>query len=102
MFGLIVYVLVALATKTLLRNPEWQSHIPLFTSGLKLNPRNGLLLANLGKEMRELGDWESAERLMEMGIEASPTHSAAYINLGKIRFQNQRYAEAEEVKMLHA
>ena len=101
-FGLIAYVLAALATKTLLRNPEWQSHIPLFTSGLKLNPRNGLLLANLGKEMRELGDCESAERLMEMGIEASPTHSAAYINLGKTRFQNQRYAEAEEVKMLHA
>ena len=93
----IAYVMLAHSIKTVLRNPEWQSHIPLFTSGLRLNPRNGLLLSNLGKEVKDTGDWERAEMLIKMGVAVSPTHSGAYMNLGKIRYNSQRYQEAEEV-----
>ena len=95
--ALMVYVILSFSVKTVVRTPEWQSHIPLFTSGLTMNPRNGLLLSNLGKETKDTGDWELAERFIKMAIEVSPNHSGGYINLGKIRFHDQRYAEAIEV-----
>ena len=93
----VVYVILCFSIKTLIRNPEWKSHIPLFTSGLRMNSRNGLLLSNLGKEIKDTGDWEHAERLIKMAIIVSPTHSGGYMNLGKIRFHSGRYEEAIEV-----
>ena len=94
---MIAYITITYSIKTLVRNPEWQSHIQLFTSGLRFNPRNGLLLSNLGKEVKDTGDWERAEKLIMKGVEVSPTHSGAYINLGKIRYHSQKYEEAQEV-----
>ena len=93
----IAYVGVTHSVKTVLRNPEWRSHIPLFASGLRFNPRNGLLLSNLGKEYDDLGEMEKAEKIIMMGVAASPTHSGAYMNLGKIRYHDARYTEAVQV-----
>ena len=95
--SLLAYVVIAHSVKTVVRIPEWHSHIPLFTAGLRFNPKNGLLLSNLGKEVKDTGDWERAERIIEMGVEASPTHSGAHINLGKIRYHSKKYKEAVAV-----
>ena len=90
----IVYILAVQSVKTVARNPEWKSHIPLFESGIRLNPRNGLLLSNLGKELKEAGDWELAEKVLKRAVEVSPTHSGGHMNLGKIQFHSKRYSEA--------
>ena len=94
---LTLYVFVIHSVKTIVRNPQWQSHIPLFTSGLTLNPNNGLLMSNLATETKEAGDWDRAEKLLWRAIQVSPTHSGAYMNLGKILFHSQRHEEAVPV-----
>ena len=90
----VLYVLVIQSVKTITRNPEWKSHIPLFKSGIRLNPHNGLLLSNLGKELKQVGDWELTESVLWKAVEVSPTHSGGHSNLGKILFHSQRYTEA--------
>ena len=68
-----------------------------FVAGLKVNPRNGLLMSNLGKEVIDAGDLSLAEELIRTGTNVSPTHSGAYLNLGKFLVKQQRFQDAEEV-----
>ena len=95
----LIYILTIQSVKTVVRNREWQSHIPLFKSGICLNPRNGLLLSNLGKELKELEDWDTAEKVLLTAVDVSPTHSGAHMNLGKLMFHSKRFSEAIPVSI---
>ena len=73
------------------------SNLTLYRSGAKFNPRNGVMLTNLGIEYGRLKNFSYAERLYRTSIEVSPTHSKGYANLGGLMEALKRYDEAEWV-----
>ena len=85
------------AGRTVLRNDDWDSNLTLYRSGAKFNPRNGVMLTNLGIEYGRLKNFSYAERLYRTSIEVSPTHSKGYANLGGLMEALKRYDEAEWV-----
>ena len=96
----LVYLIATHSTKTYIRNFDWESNMSAFKAGLKVNPRNGLLMANLGKEVIDIGDTALGEELIRRGTIVSPTHSGAYLNLGKVLVKQQRFQDAQEVMLI--
>ena len=95
----VVYLIASHSLKTVTRNPDWHSNMSVFIAGLKYNPQNGLLLSNMGKVMKDLGNLTAAEELIRRGVEVSSTHSAAHFSLGKLLYSQKRYQEVEEVTL---
>jgi tetratricopeptide (TPR) repeat protein len=68
--------------KSFQRNYDWQSNFHVYSSGVKVNPTNGVLLTNLGIEYADRQNFSYAEVLYRRAIEVCPDHSKGYGNLG--------------------
>ena len=94
-------VFLVLATlhglKTFQRNFDWQTNFHVYSSGMKVNPTNGVLLTNLGIEYAGMHNFTYAETLYRKAIEVSPDHSKGYGNLGGLLEALGQDEEAEEV-----
>ena len=83
--------------KTFQRNFDWQTNFHVYSSGMKVNPTNGVLLTNLGIEYASMKNFSYAETLYRRAIEVSPDHSKGYGNLGGLLEALGQDEEAEEV-----
>ena len=91
-------LLLLMAAHTVNRNRVWESNLTLYTSGVRCNPENGVMLTNLGIEHGRLKNYSFAEKLYRTSIQAAPDHSKGYSNLGGLLEALKRYDEAEEVR----
>lgn len=85
------------AARTMQRNRDWESKLTLYTSGMRFNPRNGVMISNLGIEHAHMKNYSFAEELYRTSIEVAPEHSRSYANLGGLMEALKRYDEAEWV-----
>ena len=95
----IVFLILATfhGLKTFQRNFDWQTNFHVYSSGMKVNPTNGVLLTNLGIEYAGMKNFTYAETLYRKAIEVSPDHSKGYGNLGGLLEALGQDEEAEEV-----
>ena len=91
-------LLLVMAAHTVYRNRVWESNLTLYTSGVRCNPQNGVMLTNLGIEHGRLKNFSFAERLYRRSIQVAPNHSRGYSNLGGLLEAHKRYEEAEKVR----
>ena len=91
-------LLLIMAAHTVHRNRVWESNLTLYTSGVRCNPQNGVMLTNLGIEHGRLKNFSFAEKLYRTSISVAPNHSRGYSNLGGLLEALKRYDEAEEVR----
>ena len=91
-------LLLVMAAHTVYRNQVWESNLTLYTSGVRCNPQNGVMLTNLGIEHGRLKNFSFAEKLYQTSIRVAPDHSRGYSNLGGLLEALKRYDEAEEVR----
>ena len=91
-------LLLLMAVHTVNRNRVWESNLTLYTSGVRCNPENGVMLTNLGIEHGRLRNYSFAEKLYRTSIQVAPDHSKGYSNLGGLLEALKRYDEAEEVR----
>lgn len=85
------------AMRTVMRNEEWVSNLSLYSSGVRCNSQNGVMLTNLGIEHGRVKNFSFAEKLYQRSIQVAPQHSRGYLNLGGLLEALKRYDEAEEV-----
>ena len=83
--------------KTFQRNYDWQTNFHVYTSGIKVNPTNGVLLTNLGIEYADRKNFSYAETMYRRAIEVAPDHSKGYGNLGGLLEALGQDEEAEAV-----
>lgn len=93
----LVLVLLSQSVKIVMRNPDWESKLTLYEAGVKMYPRNGNLLANIGLNYRKRGDSNLAEKVYRYSMEVAPESSLAFMNFGVMLKEDGRLAEAEEV-----
>ena len=99
--SLVFLVLACLhGVKTFQRNYDWQSNFHVYSSGIKVNPTNGVLLTNLGIEYSDQRNFTYAEALYRRAVEVAPDHSKGYGNLGGLLEALGQDEEAEEVSVL--
>ena len=91
-------LLLLMAVHSVYRNRVWESNLTLYTSGVRCNPQNGVMLTNLGIEHGRLKNFSFAETLYRTSIHVAPYHSRGYSNLGGLLEALKRYDEAEEVR----
>ena len=94
----VVSLLSSLAAHSYYSNLNWESNVTLYTAGVRCNPRNGVMLTNLGIEHGRLKNFSFAETLYRTSIQVAPEHSRGYSNLGGLLEALKRYDEAEEVR----
>ena len=93
-----IAVLVTLhGLRTFQRNYDWRSNFDIYSSGVKVNPGNGVMLTNLGIEFAGQKNFSNAERLYRRAIQVAPDHSKGYGNLGGLLEALGRDEEAEWV-----
>ena len=93
----ITYLIAIHSLKTLVRNRSWHSSFTIYSTGVRFNPRNGVMLSNLGIEYAITKDYAQAELLYKTSVEVAPSYSRGFYNLGKLLKMMHRYHEAEEV-----
>ena len=94
----VLSLLLSMAAHSFHAALEWESNLTLYTAGVRCNPRNGVMLTNLGIEHGRLKNFSFAETLYRTSIHFAPEHSRGYSNLGGLLEALKRYDEAEEVR----
>eukprot|EP00045_Choanoeca_perplexa_P007075 m.62161 g.62161 ORF g.62161 m.62161 type:complete len:165 (-) comp13921_c0_seq1:103-597(-) len=89
-----VTVLVLLAARTMLRNPDWSDERSLYQTGLHVLPNNAKLHHNLA---RVLDDPKDAEHHFRMAIRYYKYYGSAYINLGVVLANDNRLEAAVRI-----
>ena len=94
---LLGYLILVHGMKTVSRNRVWYSATTLNQAGVRFNPRNPVLLSNLGIEHAMKEDYGQAERLYLSSMQQTPSFSGGYYNYGMLMNLLHRYEEAEQV-----
>uniref|UniRef100_A0A0K0DAK2 dolichyl-phosphate-mannose--protein mannosyltransferase n=1 Tax=Angiostrongylus cantonensis TaxID=6313 RepID=A0A0K0DAK2_ANGCA len=90
-----VALLIIALTKTYQRSEEWGTELDLYTSGLRVCPKNAKVHYNLGKVLSEIGDVDGAEQKYWNAIRLNPQYEHAMNNLANILEAKGRRKEAE-------
>jgi len=96
----VAYLIASHSLKTFQRNRDWYSSFTMYSSGVRFNPKSGLMLSNLGIEYALTRDYLHAESLYRTSIGVAPNYSRGFYNLGKLMKIMHRYQEAEEVTIV--
>ena len=96
---MIGYLLTVQSFKTMFRNRDWYSYTSFNRAGVKFNPFNAAMLANLGIDHAVMKDYTVAEQLYATSMRVAPHYSIGYYNYGKLMKITQRYNEAEWVSL---
>src|SRR5450631_1742215 len=68
-----------------------------FQAGLRLDPRNGSCLFNLGYIAERQGDAALAESMFQQALHTNPDYADALLELANLRITEKKYPEAEEL-----
>ena len=93
----LAYLLLFHTAKVISRNRDWEANFTLYHSAVKIIPRNGKMIGNLGIEYDTRGNRSLAEVYFKKAIEVEPNYITAYSNLGYILKEEKRFAESIEV-----
>nr|NVI79188.1 putative transmembrane and TPR repeat-containing protein CG4050-like protein [Cucujiformia] len=94
---LLLSVLVAThATKTHLRNWDWEDEYSIFMSGLRVNQRNAKLFNNVGHALESQTKYEEALIFFKTAVSVQEDDVGAHINVGRTFNHLKMFKEAEE------
>jgi len=91
-----ILIIIALTTRTILRNIDWQNEDNLWLSGIRTSPSSAQNHNNLGDYYFRHGELDKAISEFKITINLNPAYADAYHNLANIYYQQKRWAEAKE------
>ncbi|TGZ71533.1 hypothetical protein CRM22_002581 [Opisthorchis felineus] len=92
---LVTMVIIAFSVKTIRRNSDWTDEYNLFSSALKVNPRNAKMWNNVGHALEARGEFRQALGYFQKAVEVQPNDIGARINVGRTYVNLQMPKEAE-------
>ncbi|GAA53780.1 transmembrane and TPR repeat-containing protein 3 [Clonorchis sinensis] len=92
---LVTMVIIAFSVKTIRRNFDWTDEYNLFSSALKVNPRNAKMWNNVGHALEARGEFRQALGYFQKAVEVQPNDIGARINVGRTYVNLQMPKEAE-------
>nr|NVI79143.1 putative transmembrane and TPR repeat-containing protein CG4050-like protein [Cucujiformia] len=84
------------ATKTYLRNWEWEDEYSIFMSGLRVNQRNAKLFNNVGHALESQAKYEEALVFFKTAVSVQEDDVGAHMNVGRTYNHLKMFKEAEE------
>lgn len=87
LYIIMAVIIIALATRTLIRNKDWQNQDTLWLSAAKSSPSSSQNHNNLGDLYARQGDYQKAIEEFKKAIEIKPNYGDAYHNLANIYHQ---------------
>nr|MBE5727535.1 putative transmembrane and TPR repeat-containing protein CG4050-like [Cucujiformia] len=84
------------ATKTYLRNWEWEDEYSIFMSGLRVNQRNAKLFNNVGHALESQAKYEEALVFFKTAVNVQEDDVGAHMNVGRTYNHLKMFKEAEE------
>nr|MBE5727525.1 putative transmembrane and TPR repeat-containing protein CG4050-like [Cucujiformia] len=93
---LLVLLIASHASKTHLRNWDWEDEYSIFMSGLRVNQRNAKLFNNVGHALESLEKYEDALIFFKTAVNVQADDVGAHINVGRTYNHLKMFKEAEE------
>nr|NVI79153.1 putative transmembrane and TPR repeat-containing protein CG4050-like protein [Cucujiformia] len=84
------------ATKTHLRNWDWEDEYSIFMSGLRVNQRNAKLFNNVGHALESQARYQEALIFFKTAVSVQEDDVGAHINVGRTYNHLKMFKEAEE------
>ena len=89
-------IIIALSTRTIIRNKDWETADYLWISTAKYSPHSSQNHNNLGDLFSRRGEYEKAIQEFEIAISLKSNYSDAYHNLGNTYLHIGEYEKAFE------
>nr|MBE5727499.1 putative transmembrane and TPR repeat-containing protein CG4050-like [Cucujiformia] len=93
---LLSLLVISHATKTHLRNSDWEDEYTVFMSGLRVNQRNAKLFNNVGHALESQGRYREALIFFQTAVGVQEDDVGAHINVGRTYNHLKMFKEAEE------
>nr|NVI79275.1 putative transmembrane and TPR repeat-containing protein CG4050-like protein [Cucujiformia] len=84
------------ATKTHIRNKDWEDEYSIFMSGLRVNQRNAKLFNNVGHALESQARYQEALTFFKTAVSVQEDDVGAHINVGRTYNHLKMFKEAEE------
>jgi len=94
--GLAGFVVITLASASILRNIIWQDPVTLWADAVSKSPASHRAHNNLGRVLIDRGDWEQATLQFEEAIRLRPDYAEPHNNLGTLHARAKRFGQAEQ------
>nr|MBE5727517.1 putative transmembrane and TPR repeat-containing protein CG4050-like [Cucujiformia] len=93
---LLSLLIITHATKTHLRNWDWQDEYSIFMSGLRVNQKNAKLFNNVGHALESQAKYHEALVFFKTAVKVQEDDVGAHINVGRTYNHLKMFKEAEE------
>nr|NVI79241.1 putative transmembrane and TPR repeat-containing protein CG4050-like protein [Cucujiformia] len=93
---MLIVLIFTHATKTHLRNWEWEDEYSIFMSGLRVNRRNAKLFNNVGHALESQAKYEEALVFFKTAVSVQEDDVGAHMNVGRTYNHLKMFKEAEE------
>jgi len=93
---ILVFLLLALGTRTIVRNRDWRNLDTLALAAQFVSPSSEHNHNNLGEYYTKRREWDKAIKEFKKAIEINPRFAPAYNNLGNVYLYNNNLDEAEK------
>lgn len=92
----LLVLLASHASKTYLRNWDWETEYSIFMSGLRVNQKNAKLFNNVGHALESQGKFTEALIYFQTAVSVQEDDVGAHINVGRTYNHLKMFKEAEE------
>uniref|UniRef100_A0A1B0CFF6 Uncharacterized protein n=2 Tax=Lutzomyia longipalpis TaxID=7200 RepID=A0A1B0CFF6_LUTLO len=92
----LTFLLITHATKTYVRNWDWETEYSIFMSGLRVNQRNAKLFNNVGHALESEERYREALTFFHTAVQVQEDDVGAHINVGRTYNHLKMFKEAEE------
>lgn len=89
-----IIVLIALSTRTMLRNSEWRTEDSLWVATLRESPEDMRSWNNIGDVYSRHGMYDKSIDAFTQATKINPNYADAYHNIGNTYLQMKKYEEA--------
>jgi protein O-mannosyl-transferase len=96
-WGVLAIVLVALATRTVVRNRDWRDNYTLFLAAVQAVPQNTKAHANLGAVYLQRGELDKATTELETALRIFPNFPEAIEYKGQVEARRNHDREARDL-----
>nr|NVI79207.1 putative transmembrane and TPR repeat-containing protein CG4050-like protein [Cucujiformia] len=93
---LLSLLIITHASKTHLRNMDWEDEYSIFMSGLRVNQRNAKLFNNVGHALESQAKYQDALIFFKTAVSVQEDDVGAHINVGRTYNHLKMFKEAEE------
>ncbi len=110
-YVIIIPLVIAFSTKTIVRNKAWKNDYSLFTTDVRISKNSAKCNVSAGGKSYEKAKLEhnpvkkatllnNAERYLLRGIKIHPKYVAAYVLLGNVYFEKEEYKKSLKAYMI--